>query len=466
MIARTKGHAGQSAQPELRISLDVNLNGLDGMKGLLMELLSHATIPPSETRPRWHSDDEETVAELTTTTTAKPPEIPPADVQLPPAEPSEPTAGPLRTAYDTLLLPRKSRSVAKKTVKDQQSSADLFDSWLAEEWNPRSATPGVSALASEPDLFIEFARFQFTRHGNSAHTINRRLIQIKMIADAMLKDGQLRSLKADRLSLTELKRIRRECVDTKAEPERIRIPSRAQIDLLAKSTGVASYPFGEHAPEFWSGWIRFASLFGPRSCDVVSYVKGKPGLRQCDVIRDTVCPVADVNNALGYDLHSPHGWLHYYVGKDHTSDTPRVLFPMPAWCRKWIDDFSQRSAEQDPTGRVFPCGASKQSFKKAWRLILKAAGVDQRIRISEGSGNAIAIRKAAANWWNLQTKSAEVADYVLHHKTVTVSAKHYLSVQASVLPRMIELLPTFEPPGIMQSDMQSDSAEASTQTGD
>jgi hypothetical protein len=243
-----------------------------------------------------------------------------------------------------------------------------------------------------------------------------------------------------------------------AEKDLGRIPSFAEIDAMARHVAVAKFPYGEHAPYFWRGWIRFLAFIGPRSRDVVSTKTTKPGLRRSDVIFETLCPVADVNNALGYELHSPHGWMHYVIGKDHHSDCRRILFPMPRWMRDWVRFFVELSGTD--RDRVFGSAVthavalSQDTLSPEWNAIVAAAGVDARIVPSEGNSKRMAIRKFAANWWLINTLKVkndnglakDVSRYILHHKEVTTSAKHYLSVQAQVLPTMLELMPLWPIP--------------------
>lgn len=366
-----------------------------------------------------------------------------------------PAAVSLLAQYNELLLPLKQKKASKKTWKDHQTSCAEFDEWLLSEKHLRCVEPVVFLIETQADLFEQFARHRFTEYENSAITVNRRLTHVKMTITAMQKAGRISRLAIDKLSISDLKQLRRDCVEVDDSDQR-RIPAREEIDALATHVDVARYPYGEHAPYFWRGWIRYCALFGPRGRDLVSPVTWKPGLRRQDIVWDTLCPVADVTNALGRELHSPHGWLWYYVGKDHTSDSPRVLFPMPGWLRQWIRFFAERSPDSE---RVFPGikpgkWMTQRALSAEWGKIIAAAGVDPSIVLSEGKGGRIAIRKAAANWWHLttmqQTRDAaladKVADYVLHHKSVTVSQKHYLSVQAAVMPTMLQLLESFPLP--------------------
>lgn len=226
---------------------------------------------------------------------------------------------------------------------------------------------------------------------------------------------------------------------------------------MARWATQAEYPYGEHAPYFWRGWIRFLAFIGPRSRDVVSVITRKPGLLKEHVIFDTLCPVEDVNNALGRPLHSPHGWLHYPIGKDQHSENRMILFPMPLWMRNWLRFFIELS----PCDRVFPSVMTKKigwlsqkQMTAEWNQILQAAGVDPRLVPSEGTGDRIALRKFAANWWSLQTSNLpehqaladKMENYVLHHVPKSTSKKHYVADQAKLLPVMLKLMDRFPLP--------------------
>lgn len=376
---------------------------------------------------------------------------------------------------------KRLRRGSPATVADHETGCRHFDEFLQEtggnfdaehpgDASPKTlhrfATP-VSCLGN-PEQIRQFVDWLIVTKENASFTINRRLIALKIVAQTFKIDFERPTMDELDRRIGELRpdgqkinKSKREALATKDDgtqlPDR-KIPSFAEIDAMARHVSVAKYPYGSHAPYFWRGWIRYLALIGPRSRDIVSVNGRKPGLKKSDIVWDSACPIADVNSALGKVLQSPHGWLWYDIAKHHkgTNHTRKILIPMPLWLRQWVKFFYEFS--HHPI-RVFPSVQkqskslvqSKKSF--AWDSIIAAAGVDPRLVESEGKSQSIAIRKFAANWWDLNVQSAydaklaqKVSHYVLHHSEVTVSDKHYLSVQASVLPVMLAMLPSWTIP--------------------
>ena len=450
-------------QRPIQVNLSIQIP--DRFMDVVMQLLTRATV----------GFQPDTVFTQTGSTPAPlPPPIPgpvsPAGPQPDsPAIPQPAAPQSMLEIYRQRLKPRRQRNAGTGTIGDHETSAKQFDEFLLSlETLHRFVTP-VQCLADHPELLMEFARMRLLG-GNSVVTVGRRLTHLAMICKSA-------GVVCEKPTKGELLRIERELSDSKvaagviaadagavaadqqqqpAQDNR-RIPSFAEIDALARHVNVTRYPYGDHAPYFWRGWIRYLALFGPRGRDVVSVLPTKTGLRKVDVIRESLCPIADVNNALGRELHSPHGWLWYRVGKDHHSECQRVLFPMPKWLRDWLTFWTERSWHAE---RVFPAaqhGATSLSqgpLSEAWNAMLTAANVDRRLIPSEGKGEKIALRKYAANWWyinalqraNDKKLADDVSFYVLHHAETTTAAKHYLSVQATVLPLMIDLLSEWPKP--------------------
>lgn len=352
----------------------------------------------------------------------------------------------LLEVYDTNLRAKRSRSAGKKAIAEHLSSCRSFDEFCRAKI-PLRCTEPKGYFTETKDLLQSYAAWSIVEKDLSRATTNRRVDHILMIA------REVYQLKLDRPTEKELKKL--EDSKQKKATDGRRIPSFEEVNSLATAVSVARWPYRSHAPYFWRGLIRLAAFIGFRTYDIVSLIPEKTGLCKEDVIWDTLCPVADVNNALGYELHSPHGWLHYAVKKDTHSDCGRILIPMPSWLKDWVRFFFEKSAHPE---RIFPAmkqdALDSKAFGITWQRIVKQAGVDPRIKISEGSGDVIAIRKYAANWWTLaairsKTHAAmadKISHYVLHHAEVTTATKHYLSTQAAVLPVMLELLSSWPVP--------------------
>jgi len=442
-------------------SLHVHLHVPERLTDAVMQFLATfsggSSVDSCVTRPRSNSlFDWEPEAIEPDVLPAQPAPIPAGQSD---ASECRPAPGSLLRAYQDRLKEKRKRSASADTIGDHESSMRAFDRFCAERQGPEGGSQTLHRLYTpvqclgETDVLRLFSEY-LVRSGLSPATVNRRLTHMAMIAKEL-------KVEIDKPTPDEVKRFRHSLIPAETPPESFsdvrRIPSFSELDALARHVTAAKYPYGEHAPYFWRGWIRFLAFIGPRSRDVVSVLRRKTGLKKQDVIWDTLCPIADVNNALGYELHSPHGWLWYTIGKDHHSDCRRILIPMPQWMRGWVRFFCEFSHHPE---RVFPScqrhsqALSQDKVTEAWLSIVSAAGVDPRLCPSEGSGGSIAIRKFAANWWQLTTLKAKhdaaladkMSHYVLHHKEVTTATKHYLNVQAAVLPVMLELMQSWPIP--------------------
>ncbi len=449
-------------------------------------LMLVATITGPRSRPLF-----EEFADTVSQTLNQSPAAPPRPAAPPASTPAEASGQGETTlqAYRRVLKSKRQRSASAGTVGDHEGSMRVFDAFCLSQITEKAGISSDSGSSDEtrqtlhrlytpvqclgdPDAIRAFVASQI-QAGRSPFTVNRRMTHLSMLAKVLKIDfekptpDEVRRLWIDFESSQPKKARTHKRAKPKAEacesseplpelPDR-RIPSFAELDAMAKHVSETKYPYGDHAPYFWRGWIRYLALIGPRSRDIVSPLTRKTGLKKSDCIFETLCPIPDVNNALGRELHSPHGWLWYTIGKDHHSDCRRILIPMPLWLRNWVRFFHEFS--HDPV-RVFPsCQQRSKSLSQgkltfAWTSILQAAGVDPRIVPSEGNGDSIAIRKYAANWWQLTTlktkNDASLADkmshYVLHHAEVTTANRHYLNVQAAVLPTMLELMPQWPVP--------------------
>jgi hypothetical protein len=400
----------------------------------------------------------------------RPAPVPPGEQVSPDGKPSVNAAESMLEFYRTHIKSRRQRAAGEAAIAEQESGMRAFDrffeAWRSEAGddpkNLRFVTP--KAFLSAPDGLSMFSMHLITVDGLSPATVIKRLTNMMIVAKSLKLDVEKPTPEeVKRIHAEHLKRLQETAtgqgVKDQLQVRSRRIPSWTEIDSMAKAVGVARYPYGDHAPYFWRGWIRFLAYIGPRARDVVSVIKRKPGLLKEHVILDSLCPVEDVSNALGRPLHSPHGWLHYPIGKDQHSENRLILFPMPLWMRNWLRFWMELS----PCNRVFPSVMGKKigflsqkQMTREWNAIAAAAGVDARIIPSEGTGNRIALRKFAANWWALETLQSSVPahaalsekmeNYVLHHLPKSTSQKHYTSDQAKLMPVMLDLMSRFPIP--------------------
>ena len=236
-------------------------------------------------------------------------------------------------------------------------------------------------------------------------------------------------------------------------------PTREEIDAMCLHATGANTVYGSHAPYLMRLLIRFFACFGLRKNDFISTKPGKKGLLKQDIVWSPECPDPNVNAALGYTLMNPGGWLWIRVHKSEKKHVAMLLLPIPLWARGPLQFFCELSQHPE---MVFPSLESngqclaQGTFSHDWNSVLTAAGVDPTIRLSEGRGGVIALRKYSYNWWRLAVQkmlndaklAEDCADYIMHHASITktTAQRHYAVVRATVLPTICKLLPEFPKP--------------------
>ena len=383
-----------------------------------------------------------------------------------PVEPEDSSGGTLLEFYRSTVKAKRAKAAGPAAIAEHESAMRAFDGFFERlhRFPEPLPSPGSKNLRfttpkhylEAPEALSAFARHLIFIEELSPSTVCKRLTNLGVLKRPLKLD--LEKPTPEEVKRLHAERMRGEAMlsSSVTAPVDRRIPSFAEIDAMARVASAARYPYDDHAPYFWRGWIRFLAFIGPRSRDVVSVIPRKAGLLKEHVIFDTLCPSPDVNNALGYELHSQHGWLWYVIGKDQHSDCRKILFPMPLWMRNWIRFFFELS----PCERIFPSVMSRKigflsqaQMTREWNAMAQKAGVDARLVPSEGTGDRIALRKFASNWWSIATANspkAHLADkmenYVLHHVPKSTSKKHYISDQAKLLPVMLELMNSWPVP--------------------
>ena len=236
-------------------------------------------------------------------------------------------------------------------------------------------------------------------------------------------------------------------------------PAKEEIDALARHSNAATRCYGAHAPYLIRFLVRWFSCWGLRTNDVISTRSRKTGLRKQDIIWTPECPDENVNAALGYTLMNPGGWVWIRIHKSEKKHAALTLLPIPDWARgplKFFCELSQHDVRVFPSMKLNGKSLSPKTLAADWDAVAAAAGVDSSLRMSEGSGDAVAIRKYSSNWWRINVANAtsdtalskDVSAYVLHHASITktTAARSYEIVRSTVLPIMVKLLPTFPRP--------------------
>ena len=109
------------------------------------------------------------------------------------------------------------------------------------------------------------------------------------------------------------------------------------------------------------------------------------------------------------------GWVWFPVAKAEKQNRKRLL-PLSQRIRDHLETWRGADAE-----RVVPL-KSGRTHNYHWQQIVEAAGVDSRIRLSEGRGIP-SFRKGCSVHW--EAISEEIADYVLGHRAKSMRGRHY-----------------------------------------
>lgn len=465
MIARISGLQTDN----LQVDLNINLQGVEGLTELVMLLLTRATMPAQEagvevTQPTFWPDDPKADSRE---------EKPPICETMPAAAESKPSiCDPEPVESETMLslmqtapvaLQRKRMKASKKTQSEHVTSCNMFDTWRSTLL--RSTEPQQSLLEwmrADSQLLQSVIRREFAAFCFRQLNRSRRFLSVRSVRKYWTHVNMVCAAHGVRLepwTPHELKNIRHEVTGQELEDYERRLPTDAEISAIALHSVVAVSPYGDHSAYFYRWVVRFYAYCGLRTRDVIG-MEGKTGLRKQDIFWDEDCPDPDINAALGYVLKNPGGcWVKIQICKAKKSSTPSMLLPVPAWLRpglKFFCEWSHDSVKVFPSAQRGSGSLSQEAFSKGWNAILKAAQVDPDIRLSEGRGGVLAIRKYPANWWFLAVQehlhdsglADMVSDFFLHHSSVrsSVGDQHYRQRQAKVLPAIIKLLPLFPKP--------------------
>ncbi len=396
------------------------------------------------------------------------------------SRPDRPTlAGDSASCPDDSLLslmrsgPAKLRQKRAKASQSQrgkhETSCRAFDSFWQQYVTPvlqTGVTFTLDAIRADsehenPNIRRDFALYwlgQKTKAGKplSAQTVATYWQHVCMVCRAY-------SIHLQQFTRDELDLLRRDNQKSDATPQIVvierRCPTATELDAICQHATAARSVYGSHAPYLIRFLTRLLSCYGLRTNDVFSTKPGKLGLRKQDILWAPECPDPNVNAALGYTLLNPCGWMWIRIHKSEKKHVAMMLLPIPPWARGPLQFFCELSPHAE---MVFPsfdpdsrCTAAA-TFAKDWNAVIAAAKVNPSIRLSEGRGGVIAIRKYSYNWWRLtvQKKHADVAlakdvaAYIMHHAEITKSTadRHYAVVRATVLPVIVGLLAEFPKP--------------------
>jgi hypothetical protein len=340
----------------------------------------------------------------------------PDGVPVPPVQAGKVESRSLVELYDALLSDSdKEKRVSVKTIRDNRSALQRFESWGRA--NHRVVGGRPVSLLEQPSIlrgFAEFVRAQ--AKGNSSAMCSKALSSVGKLAGACVRSGLIIQ-KPETVSRTTINLLRPRTEEqrrVKAVPVTL---SELQA-LLAVMDGCKWPRLGNVKPAvFWETLLLSHYVYGFRSQDwFAARSNQKQGLLWTGVITSSQCPVLE-------DLHNAAGWAWYLVHKtakkDEAAERPSdVLVPLSAKMRDLIEQFRGLDPE-----RVFPMRNNSSTYSREFSGILDRAGLSDEarkaeskpiIRLSLGQRNVASFRKGCSAMWAKQVSRA-ASSYMLHH---------------------------------------------------
>lgn len=318
--------------------------------------------------------------------------------------------------YDELLSAvDKEKRVSVKTIRDNRSAIDKFETWGRAQH--RVVSGRAVSLLEQPKIlraYAEFLRAQLK--GNSSAMASKALGSIGKLAGACVRAEMIKQ-KPETVAKSTINLIRPRTEEqrrVKAVP--VTVPELQA--MLAVVDGCKWPRLGSVKPSvFWQTNLLSHYVYGFRSQDwFAARSADKRGLLWSGVITSSQCPVLD-------DLHNAAGWAWYLVHKtakkDEAAERPSdVLVPLSSKMRELIEQF--RGLDQE---RVFPMANNSRSYSQEFSKLLERAGLsdDARrhenkpiIRLSLGQRNVASFRKGSSALWAKHVSRA-ASSYMLHH---------------------------------------------------
>ena len=356
--------------------------------------------PACPARPAAEGNDSQQFA----TPAAPPPPVTAAEPDHPPS----PDCVSLWSIYETLCGERDAlQKIKSSSVREIRTAVEHFDAWLREvtKNDHRSVTPEVilSHIANDRYVLRRFLRYQVDDCGHSERTALKKITSVCKLLNEARNIGWIAKL-PERPSKTLEDNELNETVTLE------------EMRAIRNAVHAADWPefSGVDPADFWLFAIDYCWTYGTRRNDIFSTISSKPGLLWSHVHCDAVCPASELKG-----FQHPHGWIWFPVGKQSRKGR-RLLLPLSERVRSHIETFRGIDPE-----RVVPLPYSNKTFGQHWLKILDAAGVDRRIRLSEGRGIP-AFRKGCTDQWeSLQPFDAECCDYVLGHRSKSMRGQHY-----------------------------------------
>ena len=307
------------------------------------------------------------------------------------------------------------KRVSIKTIRDNQSAVDKFETWGKAQHRVVAGRP--LSLLEQPKILRSYAEFLRAQpKGNSSAMASKALSAIGKLAGACVRVGMLKQ-KPETVSKSTINLLRPRTEEqrrVKAVPVTV-----AELQAMLSVVDGCKWPrLGKVEPSvFWQTSLLAHYVYGFRSQDwFAARSAEKRGLLWSGVITSSQCPVLE-------DLHNEAGWCWYLVHKtakkDEAAERPSdVLVPLSAKMRDLLEQFRGLDPE-----RVFPLANNSRTYSEEFARLLDRAGLsdDARrkegkpiIRLSLGQRNVASFRKGSSALWAKYVSRA-ASSYMLHH---------------------------------------------------
>ena len=391
------------------VQININLQGADDLKGLLMQFLTRATFPEqisevqiSSTQPggpdQAADERRDGVRSLAGSRYS-------ADSQT------------MVQAYQQLCVPRDELRGLKGSSRGEcQRAIQQFEAWLVSDLrNSRSVTPVTTVqsedvwqvIDSDPMVLRRFRQAQISE-GLAERTAMKKITTVKKLLRCCVEVGRLSRMPESP-----------ECYQEQSDlSETVTVEEMRKIRAVCDRATWPKIPGDLIAADYWRFAVDMCWTYGPRLLDFASYKAEKTGLLWSHVTLKPECPAPQLKG-----FQHQHGWVWFPIGKASRKKR-MLLLPLSQRIREHFDRWHARAVsleEASPTCRVVPLTFGRM-HNAQWRRLLTTAEVDQRIRLSEGRGIP-SFRKGCAVHW--ETISGELADYVLGHRGKSMRSRHY-----------------------------------------
>ena len=318
--------------------------------------------------------------------------------------------------YDELLSATdKEKRVSVKTIRDNRSAIDKFETWGKAQHRVVAGRP--LSLLEQPKILRSYAEFlRAQAKGNSSAMASKALGSIGKLAGACVR-AELIKQKPETVAKSTINLLR-----PRTEQERrvkaVPVTVNELQAMLAIVDGCKWPRLGSIKPSvFWQTNLLSHYVYGFRSQDwFPARSADKRGLLWSGVITSSQCPVLD-------DLHNAAGWAWYLVHKtakkDEAAERPSdVLVPLSSKMRELIEQFRGLDPE-----RVFPMKNNSRTYSQEFAKLLERAGLSDEsrrndnkpiIRLSLGQRNVASFRKGSSALWAKHVSRA-ASSYMLHH---------------------------------------------------